>query len=371
MKLLNIKRVILSIACGSITFVNAQTVLDADGSSNTYQLINRVLGGTAYEVPDCSHPAFGPHITQVWDDALSNYVFAFHIHVTPDDDRCINFDRQRTEIKTYESSPTNLLGYSGDVVEYKWMFKLSAGFQPSTSFTHIHQIKPVGGDEANPLFVLTPRKTSPANLLELGYYDNDNVLTRLKTAVLSDFLNEWVTVLERITVSPTTSGAYSITIIRNSDNKPLLSYASNNILTIRTTNSFIRPKWGIYRSLNNPSDLRDEIVYFAGFSLNKLQNTGLDKTAANSNKASVSPNPATSKATLHYSLMKDSNVTVSLHSSDGRISKTILDNDCQTSGEHCQPIDLMSLSNGVYLIQLVTNTGSSVIKLMLDRQNLD
>jgi hypothetical protein len=36
-------------------------------------------------------------------------------------------------------------------------------------------------------------------------------------------------------------------------------------MTIRPDNNFIRPKWGIYRSLLSSSDLRDEVVRFAGF----------------------------------------------------------------------------------------------------------
>ena len=38
-------------------------------------------------------------------------------------------------------------------------------------------------------------------------------------------------------------------------------------MTIRPTNDFIRPKWGIYRSLNNPGDLRDESTRFNAFSI--------------------------------------------------------------------------------------------------------
>ncbi|MBI5473136.1 MAG: T9SS type A sorting domain-containing protein [Ignavibacteriae bacterium] len=38
-------------------------------------------------------------------------------------------------------------------------------------------------------------------------------------------------------------------------------------MTIRPDNDFIRPKWGIYRSLLAPSDLRDEAVRFNSFSI--------------------------------------------------------------------------------------------------------
>jgi hypothetical protein len=36
-------------------------------------------------------------------------------------------------------------------------------------------------------------------------------------------------------------------------------------MTIRSDNTFIRPKWGLYRSLDHPTDLRDEAMRFAGF----------------------------------------------------------------------------------------------------------
>ena len=118
----------------------AQTTLTADGPGNTYELITNVLAPNynPIEAPDCSHGAFGRHIEEVWDSALNKYVFAFHIHTTEDDDRCINFDRQRNEIKSYDKSPANLLGVLGETVVYKWKFKLPLGFQPSNlSLIHI------------------------------------------------------------------------------------------------------------------------------------------------------------------------------------------------------------------------------------------
>ena len=47
--------------------------------------------------------------------------------------------------------------------------KLSADFQVSPNFTHLHQIKSVGGSFASiPMFTLTARKATP-NRLELIY----------------------------------------------------------------------------------------------------------------------------------------------------------------------------------------------------------
>jgi hypothetical protein len=65
----------------------SQVNLRADGPGSTYELINSTLGGTAEEVPDCGDPGFGRHITEVFDSTLGKYVFAFYMHVTPDNDR--------------------------------------------------------------------------------------------------------------------------------------------------------------------------------------------------------------------------------------------------------------------------------------------
>jgi hypothetical protein len=248
---------------------NIEILLEAEGQGYTYELINNTFAdakGNVIETPDCSHPEFGRHITETWDDELQKYVFEFHIHVIPDNDRCINFDRQRTEIKTYDKSPANLVGTIGETVIYKWKFRLPEGFQPSSNFTHIHQIKPVGGDEATPIFALTARKGTP-NKLELIYYENSNSnLIKLKTVSLSNFEGAWVEVIERIKID-NTNGNYAIEIKNINSGTVILSYSNSKLSTIRSGNTFIRPKWGIYRSLNNAQDLRDEIVRFADFSV--------------------------------------------------------------------------------------------------------
>jgi hypothetical protein len=46
-----------------------------------------------------------------------------------------------------------------------------------------------------------------------------------------------------------------------------LSYASSNIQTIRPSNTFTRPKWGIYRSLNSQSFLRDDSIRLSDISI--------------------------------------------------------------------------------------------------------
>ncbi|MDB5192157.1 MAG: hypothetical protein JWQ96_1720 [Segetibacter sp.] len=242
--------------------------LVADGPGNTYELINSVLGGTgeAVEDPDCAHGTFGRHIREAFDNELNKNVFVFTMHVTPDNDRCNGAtDRQRNEIKTYGPSPANTKGALNETVTYRWKFKLDGGMKPSSSFTHIHQLKAGDGtNEDAPLITITPRAGNPEKL-EIIHTGNTSAstLNKVKIVDLAPFKGAWVEVVEKVTYK--TAGSYEIKIKKVSDGTTLLTYSNSNIDLWRDAATFIRPKWGIYRSLNNVSALRDEEVSFADF----------------------------------------------------------------------------------------------------------
>jgi hypothetical protein len=241
-------------------------VLEADGPGGTYDLIISVLapGWSPIEVPDCNHAAFGDHIDELYDENLAKHVFRFYMHPTPDNDRCINFDRQRNEIKSYDKSPENLLGRQGEQVTYRWKFKLPAGFQSSPKFTHIHQIKSVGGDyDSMPMYTFTTRKGSP-DQLELRYAETENQVTLTRTD-LAPFIGQWVEATETILYG--VNGTYNLELRNALTQEVLLSYANPSIVNWRPEASFARPKWGVYRSLEYAEDLRDEAVLFADFSV--------------------------------------------------------------------------------------------------------
>ena len=327
----------------------AQAVLEADGPGDTYELINRVFapGYDAVENPECVHPEFGRHIAEVWDEDLKQYVFEFYIHVTPDNDRCIYFDRQRVEIKTYESSPANLKGVFGETVIYKWKFKLPEGFQPSSSFTHIHQVKAVGGDDGMPLITLTPRSGSP-NKMELIY----NNVQKPVVVALSLFEGNWVEVTERIKID-SLHGNYSIVIKKISDGTTILSYSNDDLMTIRADNSFIRPKWGIYRSLNASSMLRDESIRFAGFSIEEDQSTSSVTIPEMINSEfQVYPNPASGTLKVEYNLPKTTDVQLVLYCLDGRVAQTLLNRESQPIGQYQQDFDVSGIQDGLYIVSI-------------------
>lgn len=340
---------LLAIFASVTQLVFSQTVLSADGTSDTYNLINSVLAlpnKNVVEVPDCNHANFGKHITQEYDNELNKHVFLFHIHVEPDNDRCQKEDRQRNEIKTYGSSPENLKANIGETVIYKWKFKISDTFKPSSSFTHIHQIKAVGGSFASiPMISLTLRKSSP-DRLELRYTPTNDQNT-IKTANLDLFRGNWVEVTEIITFSET--GSYSIEIKKVSNNEEIFNYSNVSLDTWQDGAEFARPKWGIYRSLNNQQDLQDEIVRFADFSIEEVTGSlSIDKIKKKAEKILLYPNPS-SKQVEFRNANSDNYNLVEMYDYSGR--KISIDNRIQKN-----KLDVSGFSKGLYFIVFKKDT---------------
>ena len=248
---------------------NTVTIIEADGPGETYTLLESKLGGSPLEVPDCDHEEPFRHIEEIYDDILEKYVFKFHIHKDTDTDRCkTNTDRQRNEIKAYDPSPDALKAIRREVVTYEWYFKIDAQFQPSGSFTHLFQLKAVGGtDAANPLLTITPRKGDP-DKLQLIHGRGSNAYTTVQEADLSMIKGQWVKAFCEVVYAEDT-GKLDLQL-QLLDGTEVMSFVDEAIDMWRTGSSFVRPKWGIYRSLNDMEALRDEEVLFADFKVSEI-----------------------------------------------------------------------------------------------------
>jgi hypothetical protein len=373
----------------SFTEMHAQivlpVVLEADNiDGNTYELINSKLanpGGDAIETPDAgiyaNHASFGRHIEEVDDADLGKKVFKFYSHVEGGIKDAESSGgvagRQRLEIKTYNNSPDELKGFPGDVVEYKWSFKVPMGFLPTSAFTHIHQVKAFGDantDDDNPLFTLTLRRTSAGNKrLEL-IYDKDAPtapLTITPTIPFANFEGIWVDVTETIKAGTGTSGTYSMVIKKHSDNSIIFNYSNPALQTIRpaytapsmtyTANQFIRPKWGIYRSLKTtntanpivdyivPTEIKDETLLFSDFSIDKLLTLSVKDSVLENIDVSF-PNPVSTTLKLSETILNNFTV-VHIYDLKGKeVKKATLESD---------NLNVNSLNAGLYLVRFEGN----------------
>lgn len=278
-----LRGLLLSCLALPVAAVAASVTLSADGASAdpadpapAYALIRGVLGPTGFNTPDCTHPDFGPHITLA-SDAEAGRIFVFHSHVTPDGDMCVTTNHPRNEIKVDAQSASYLKAFNGDRVSYRWRFRLPPGLQSSYNFTYIHQIKAADGDTLLPLiaFNLQKGRSGAPDTLGINHADSAGIRTTLSRIDLSPLLGEWVEAYERITAD--THGRYALTLRRERDHALLLDYSNDDIDMWRFSGTtFIRPKWGLYRSVANPQYLRDEAVAYKSFCLAK----GDDECAA-------------------------------------------------------------------------------------------
>ena len=347
MRNVKIKSCILFISLWSNSY--SQVLLNADGPGNTYDLITSVLapGYNPIEVPDCGHTVFGDHIDEIYDDDLDAHVFQFHIHVSPDNDRCRNFDRQRNEIKSYDKSPDNLLGVENETVVYSWKFKLSDGFQTSPNFTHLHQLKSVGGSlESMPMYTLTARKGNP-DRLELRYAETSTQVTLHRTD-LAPLIGIWLEVNETITYGAT--GTYDLEIKRVSDGTILFEYSDQDIINWRPGADFVRPKWGIYRSLLNAQDLRDETVLFANFSIEEVETTSVKQDDVTDHTFRVNTNPVVDL--LHLTNLPPGAQLIQITSTNG----SLVLNTAVNSRESLI-LDVSSMASGTYAITIKGSYG--------------
>jgi hypothetical protein len=244
------------------------TTMDADPSlvGQPYTAINtymRQFGFDFTEHPNCTG-GFGGHIDGVHgaaelDSLLSRHVFRFDIHIDPviDGDRCSSgtVDRQRNEMKSITNNTTwaKVQGNFDEWQILEWKFKLPVGFQPTQNFGHIHQLKAQDGpNNGAPTITITPRSTSSgANKRIQIIHSVDGAPTDKGTIVdnipLSAFEGEWVQVRE--TMHYTYTGYYAIKITRISDGAVLIDHTDDNIDMWRIGSSYIRSKFGLYRSL--------------------------------------------------------------------------------------------------------------------------
>lgn len=259
--------------------------LVADGADEaTYTLIT--AQGYNQEAPDTSgaHAAVPfRHIRQAFDEEVKRWVFDFYIHVENDNDRGNpqKTDRQRNEIKTDGHSPASMIAQRGETLVMRWKFRLPEGMRTTSKFCHIHQLKGIDNkagtaDVSLPLITFTPRTLSNGTRrLQVIYVApteqgaGNNYLAQVD---LADFLGEWVAVTERVRFDY--GGSYSLHIVRISDGRELLRIDDRTLDLWRTGTAGLRPKWGIYRSIGDvgslKNELRDEIVRFADFEIEKL-----------------------------------------------------------------------------------------------------
>jgi len=248
---------------------------------NTYML---PLGWNYTEHPNITDNDHNveTHGENVHDPVLNQYVFKLTLHANSqaiDGDRGELIDRQRNEIKSQADKRQwdKMNGNWGEWQVLEWKFKIPKGFRPSSSFTHIHQLKAFEGNNTLPLITVTLRANSDGSnrrlqVIYTGDAGNDSKKYLIDKIPLEQLEDEWVKVSEESHFDH--NGYHSIKFVRLSDNKILAEHTEKNIDMWHRGAISIRNKFGIYRSFGKPlsetggvitNGIKDECIYLGDF----------------------------------------------------------------------------------------------------------
>lgn len=244
---------------------------DPHSEETAYAQIRKSFGEKSIESPDLfagNHQNF-THI-QIRDDHEAGGCFDFFLHRDLDGDRNkewpLGKSRQRNEIKGYGGSDEGLKATEGQVTRYTWLFRVNEGMTLTQKFCHFFQLKAVGGNDiATPLFTISGSRSGERDQLELRLQTSDHASwQRIPVCDWNVCQNQWLSC--EIIVRFHEEG-YLRARIESRDGSISFMKEFPEIDTWREGSEFVRPKWGIYRSLEDRESIlqKEDVVSFSQF----------------------------------------------------------------------------------------------------------
>jgi hypothetical protein len=233
---------------------------DGVGGRDTYALFQEVLGVDALDVfPDSQHMPPVRHIREDLDDVVGPH-FVVVMHRDIDTDHLKN-DRQRVEITVHTGGPDALKGHDGKTLTYSWRFRFAPDLKTSSSFNIFFQIKSEGGNWSIPIIALVAHD----NNLEIHQVSNAGATTVAAGTAFAPLRGQWLEASARATFSH--QGAFFMTV-KKADGTVVMK-ADLPKADMWRDGDFTKPKWGIYRSLNDRGALNatEDSVRFANFGI--------------------------------------------------------------------------------------------------------
>ncbi|MEU0807918.1 hypothetical protein [Streptomyces sp. NPDC005970] len=173
-------------------------------------------------------------------------------------------DRQRNEVRGMRQSGAAVKILEDETWRIQYQMYVPDTLDATTGFTHIMQIKV--GDVAAPLFTMSLHQHSDGPKVEMRTSDDDDNLTEAGAADMPPIQGAWSDV--SVEVKASDSGAYVDWSVVT-DGKTVAKHKRTGLDMWRGKN-YLRPKWGIYRSLNS-GGLQTTYLLTRNFKAYKLQ----------------------------------------------------------------------------------------------------
>ncbi len=156
-------------------------------------------------------------------------------------------DRQRNEVKGMHQGNADLQLLPGQTWRLDWSLYVTKALQATERFTHIMQLK-MPGDGSAPLFTMDLRLSGGVPTIALVIFAGGKTVGSTR---LTPLQNTWITSSVTFTVGAGTAGSVGWTL-RDQSGAVLVNSTVSGVETyVPSEGDRVRPKWGIYRSLDS------------------------------------------------------------------------------------------------------------------------
>lgn len=164
-------------------------------------------------------------------------------------------DRQRNEVKGMRAGSTALKPKNGETWRISYEMFVPPTLHGTSKFTHIFQLK-TPATNGGPWVTLSLSRSGSSELLRCRAFSTSGA-PDIGATDLAPLRNKWITVDMTFRIGPSGTGRF---VVRNGtgDSAPVVVDSSRSGVKIPDEGDYIRPKWGIYRSVESAaSDIID------------------------------------------------------------------------------------------------------------------
>jgi hypothetical protein len=170
-----------------------------------------------------------------------------------------NHDRQRTEVKGMVAGGRPLKMTNGQTWRITYEMFMPATLHGTSHFTHIFQLK-TPATNGGPWVTMSLSRSGSAERLRLRAFSTPGS-PDIGSTNLAPLREKWISVELTFTIGPRGTGRL---LIR--DGGSVVVDSSRAGVNIPDQNDYVRPKWGIYRSIQSASsDIIDTHLLFRNF----------------------------------------------------------------------------------------------------------
>jgi hypothetical protein len=156
-------------------------------------------------------------------------------------------DRQRNEVKGMHAGGKDLDLLPGQTWRLDWSLYLPSSLHATKNFTHIMQLK-IPGNGSAPLFTVDLTLAGGRPTIQLKVFAEGKVVG---SAPLAPLQNAWISSSVTVHVGSAPGGSVGW-LLRDQHGATLVNNTVTNVGTyLSNPDNRVRPKWGIYRSLNS------------------------------------------------------------------------------------------------------------------------